>query len=105
MHPILQIQAVVDDLQESACKRTEDVHHELSDMQNLTADAEKNWNNFLDGSEKNNAEDSASLEFEKCTLEQGLQFWYVPHNHSPRFSLEKSCIVVFHLILTFIYVA
>ncbi|KAL8508898.1 hypothetical protein ACS0TY_016196 [Phlomoides rotata] len=67
------IQAVVDDLQESACKRTEDLHQEHSDMQNLTADAEENWNAFIDKSEKNNAEDSAAIEAEKNTFEQGLQ--------------------------------
>lgn len=89
MHSVLQIQAVVDDLQESAYKRTEDLHHELSDMQNLTADAEENWNAFIDKSEKNNAEDSAAIQAEKCTLEQGLQFWYIPRNQSPRFSLEN----------------
>lgn len=60
---------------ESASNKGEKLNQEISDMQNLTVDAEGKWNNFIDKIESKYVEESASVEAGKCTLEDGLQCW------------------------------
>ncbi|KAK6152428.1 hypothetical protein DH2020_015063 [Rehmannia glutinosa] len=67
------IQASIDDILESACKRTDNLNQETSNVQDLTADAEEKWTNYINRTESNYVENSASLEAGKCTLEEGLE--------------------------------
>ncbi|KAK6126050.1 hypothetical protein DH2020_040164 [Rehmannia glutinosa] len=68
-----EIQASIDDILESACKRTDNLNQETSNVQDLTADAEEKWTNYISRTESNYVENSAGLEAGKCTLEEGLQ--------------------------------
>ncbi|KAI3447639.1 hypothetical protein Pfo_004304 [Paulownia fortunei] len=67
------IQAAVDDILESACKRTDKLNQEISNVQNFTDDAEEKWTSYINRTERNYVEDSDSIEAGKGTLGEGLQ--------------------------------
>ncbi|KAL2229434.1 UNVERIFIED_CONTAM: Kinesin-like protein KIN-5A [Sesamum indicum] len=72
-YTILQIQTAVDDILESARERTEKLNQEISDVQNITADAEEKWTNYVETTEGNYGENSAAIEAGKGNLAKGLQ--------------------------------
>ncbi|XP_020549428.1 kinesin-like protein KIN-5D [Sesamum indicum] len=67
------IQTAVDDILESARERTEKLNQEISDVQNITADAEEKWTNYVETTEGNYGENSAAIEAGKGNLAKGLQ--------------------------------
>ncbi|KAL0344591.1 UNVERIFIED_CONTAM: Kinesin-like protein KIN-5A [Sesamum radiatum] len=68
-----EIQTAVDDILESARERTEKLNQEISDVQNITADAEEKWTNYIERTEGNYGENSAAIEAGKGNLGKGLQ--------------------------------
>lgn len=81
IHRFFQIQAVVDDVLDSSSTRSEKLNQEISEMHSLSGDAEEKWQTFIDRTESNYVEDSAAVEAGRCTLAEGLEFWYMWQNH------------------------
>ncbi|KAK4481021.1 hypothetical protein RD792_011889 [Penstemon davidsonii] len=69
------IQAAVDDVLESNCKRTNKINQEISDMQSFNADAEETLKNHIEKTESNYVANTAAIEAGKGTIEDGLQSW------------------------------
>ncbi|KAL3839596.1 hypothetical protein ACJIZ3_024187 [Penstemon smallii] len=67
------IQAAVDDVLESNCKRTNKINQEISDMQSFNADAEETLKNYVEKTESNYVANTAAIEAGKGTIEDGLQ--------------------------------
>ncbi|KAL0426369.1 UNVERIFIED_CONTAM: Kinesin-like protein KIN-5A [Sesamum latifolium] len=63
----------IDDILGSARERTEKLNQEISDVQNITADAEEKWTNYIERTEGNYGENSAAIEAGKGNLGEGLQ--------------------------------
>lgn len=71
----LQVQTAVDSLRESAVSRSSKLQDEMTIAHDFTSRVRGQWGAYVEETEKNYHEDTATVEREKSTLEDGLKAW------------------------------
>lgn len=73
---LLQVQAAVTGLRDSAASRTSQLQQEMSTMREDTAAVKDNWTVYVDKTESQYLEDTSAVENGKKDLEGVLHSWY-----------------------------
>lgn len=73
---MLQVQAAVTGLRESAASRTSQLQQEMSTMREDTSTVKDNWTVYVDVTESQYLEDTFAVENGKKGLEGVLHSWY-----------------------------